>query len=416
MKKILPLILIHLLSLFLILRLIGLTVTDRLDKSKNLKSLKLASQLMPGKAVHYYHMGLLEHYNLINYDIHSTIRYYEAAIKRNPLYKEVWFDLANAYQSINRKEEAFMAIENFYKLNRNNPERVWDTGIFFMVNDSRPENSFKFFRRYIKLNPYSQEKVYKVINHMNIPVDTIISDILSEDVGLYNEYLRYLIREDMLDSALQFRGKVKHEYIDDSTMIRLCSSLISKSRYREAWALWDEIRGAGNVQVDNLDFSILSNGSFEDPVRNGCFDWVIGRISGIKTSVNNKIRSEGSRSFGIIFDGKYNLNVRVIRQVVPVEPDTGYFLKGRIKTEELTTTNGLFFEVYGHNCKGLYRRTESVTGTTDWKTLGLSFNTPGECKAIVVSLGREKSEKFNNKIGGMAWIDGIELIKSKIVD
>jgi hypothetical protein len=39
----------------------------------------------------------------------------------------------------------------------------------------------------------------------------------------------------------------------------------------------------------------------------------------------------------------------------------------------------------------------------------VEFTAPGNCKAIKIGVGRERSEKFDNKIGGDVWIDSITM-------
>jgi hypothetical protein len=50
-----------------------------------------------------------------------------------------------------------------------------------------------------------------------------------------------------------------------------------------------------------------------------------------------------------------------------------------------------------------------VTGTTSWEAETLDFSVPSDCEAIWVQVCRAESLKFDNKISGDYWLDGVEL-------
>jgi hypothetical protein len=55
--------------------------------------------------------------------------------------------------------------------------------------------------------------------------------------------------------------------------------------------------------------------------------------------------------------------------------------------------------------------TEQLTGTNDWSQLEKTFKVPPDTNLIVVQLCRIPSEKFDNKIGGEAWVDTVSLTR-----
>jgi hypothetical protein len=54
-------------------------------------------------------------------------------------------------------------------------------------------------------------------------------------------------------------------------------------------------------------------------------------------------------------------------------------------------------------------RTEELTGTNEWRLLDLTFTAGPGTKLIEVQLSREPSLKFDNKIRGTLWLDGVRL-------
>jgi hypothetical protein len=124
---------------------------------------------------------------------------------------------------------------------------------------------------------------------------------------------------------------------------------------------------------------------------------------------DHDIKKTGDASLSAHFDGNHNPDLSIIYEIVPVEPGKSYKLAGSVKTDKITTTNGIFFEVAGHRCEPFVKRSEPVTGTNLWKRMEIEFITPRDCKTVTVGARREKSVKFDNKIAGDVWIDSLSL-------
>jgi hypothetical protein len=151
------------------------------------------------------------------------------------------------------------------------------------------------------------------------------------------------------------------------------------------------------------------NGKFEKNINNNGFDWTISDLEGIK--ITTPAESGKGNSLKIEFDGKSNYDFYHFRQVVPVEENTSYTLTSDIKSENLTTRNGVFWEVYCLHKDDLYARSEQTYGTTDWHKVGLSFTTPTGCTSAVIRLRRFKTD-IDAPFSGALWIDNVELEKN----
>ena len=100
-------------------------------------------------------------------------------------------------------------------------------------------------------------------------------------------------------------------------------------------------------------------------------------------------------------------------QMVAVRPKQQYRISGQIRTDRLTTRNGILLEVLGDRCPTLAARSEVVTGTHDWRPLELAFTTPADCSLVKIGIKRERSEKFDNKISGDVWLDDFRMTEIK---
>lgn len=399
---------IHILSALIVLRLLIIPVFESLRNTHDPENLRLATRLMPGNALGHYNAGLLSHYGLPNADNGAAINHYEAAVKRNPLYSRAWFHLGRAYKAASRIDESLAAIENFYRLNPRSPGRTWDTGIFYLGVSGRIEKAMEYFKKYLELEPESQSRVYDILTQMDVPNKYIINNLLSDNASLYPQYLKYLMRQQRLDHAQDFWNNINRNFVDEQSRISFCEFLLAGRRYDEAWELWKEMNRRDLEGLFNEEMPF--NGGFEEVTRGGCFDWMVDRAEGVSVYFDSSVRSGGYRSLGISFDGKHNVDIYVIRQHLLLDPGA-YVLTADLKTNDLTTTNGLFFEARGRDCSGFYSTSEVITGTTLWNTVSMNFSVPPDCRLVDISLRRHKSRKLNNKIGGNAWVDEISLHK-----
>ena len=137
-------------------------------------------------------------------------------------------------------------------------------------------------------------------------------------------------------------------------------------------------------------------------------DWRIGKPEGADIDFDYGNKTRGDRSVKITFSGKSNIDFNHVSQTVPVDPDSNYLLTSDISTRDITTRNGVRWEVY---CNGMNEFSETYTGTIDWTTARISFITPHDCNVIHLRLRRIKSRKLDNLISGEAWIDNVNLFK-----
>ncbi len=349
-------------------------------------------------------------YNNEHRNLSKAINHYKESLRLSPLQGGCWLDLAKAYQIADRTREAGYAIERALTLIPKNPAVNWEAGVFYLINGEK-EKAIKSFKNFLLINPAQQKDVYELV--WQIPIDSqyLLKELLPPSYQYYKEYLLYLIATDRVNETKELWKTLRTFKIEDEVILKYTDYLISRNYYSDASNLWkDYISGKFSKEEIN-SVPNLWNGSFEYEVLNGGFDWKVNETEGVDVFIDEDIHLFGNRSLGIIFDGNHNPDITIASQVVQVDPGGTYSLRGYIKTEALTTTNGIFFVVEGHDCKGFLKKSEVLTGTTFWKEVNLDFSVPDGCNAITVKVRRERSHKLDNKIVGNAWIDAITLTK-----
>ena len=377
-------------------------------REQNEKALHSAIRWDKGNASYHYMLGKHYHMSLENPDMPKAIGAYQESLRRNPLQPGVWIDLSKAYQLNDQPAEAEHALQRAVRLNPNNPSLLWEAGTFWLMNNMT-DKAVTVLRQYLLLEPAMQSMVYDLCWKLKLENGNIIRDIVPQSYTYQSGYLSYLIATKKAAESAEAWKALDPDSIEKKDFIAYTNFLIEQGMYAEADTIWNEVTAKIEGMHGREANSLLWNHGFESEPLNGGFDWRITEAQGANVFIDDSIKMTGTRSLGVSFDGRSNPDITVARQIVPVSPGTFYSLRTYIKTDGITTKNGLFIQVQGHRCEGLEARTESITGSGYWKEVALNFEAPASCSAAVVKIRRERSQKLDNKIEGTAWIDGIIL-------
>lgn len=361
-------------------------------------------------ATYSYVLGRLYHYGLEHYDPEKARRYYKESLSLNPLQGGCWLDLAKASETAGSTADAGYAIKRAIRLVPKNPSVRWEAGVFYL-NTGDIDASLENFREFVLLQPEKQYVVYDLVWKLGLDARHILEALVPKTYAYYRKYLSYLVSTERINESKDVWNAMKGFEVEDEEFIKYTDFLISRHLYEDARDIWNDFQKKKTKPSKENGSAMPWNGSFEEDIVNGGYDWKINETKGVDVFLDRDTRMLGSRSLGVTFDGTQNPGVSIASQVVIVRPNTGYVLRGNIKTGSLTTSNGLVLSVEGHDCKGFYRKSDAVTGTNFWKEVVVEFNTPPDCNAVLISIKREKSTKLDNKISGNAWIDGINMVQ-----
>jgi hypothetical protein len=377
-------------------------------RQMNEKGLLSAASFDNKNATYRYILGRFYHYGSDATNINRAIDYYRSSLRLSPLQGGCWLDLAKAYQIAGLTKNAETALERASVLNPNNPEIMWEAGIFFLI-EGNVEKAVKVLKKFILLRSERQEDIYDIFWKLQLEPHYILKNLVPDSCPYYKRYLIYLISTGRIAESKELWERLENLPMEDELFLRYTDFLISKHLYDEAEKSWEIFVDKKFKKKKEDKPNLLWNGGFEHDIQNSGFDWRIGGAKGVQVFLDRDVRISGDRSLGVTFDGTENPDITIASQVVRVVPEAKYSLRGYIKANSLTTTNGLFLSVDGHDCKGFSKRSEVVAGTNFWKELSIEFEAPPGCNAISVNIRREKSQKLNNKISGIAWIDEINL-------
>ncbi|NWF98328.1 MAG: hypothetical protein HXY52_05255 [Nitrospirae bacterium] len=388
----------------IISQLLGFMVLRKIDE----KGLSSAISFDRDNATYYYLLGRFYQYDIYQINMEKAKKYYFESLKRNPLQGGCWLDLANIYKTQGQILQAGETLKRAVALNANNPQIIWEAGLFYL-NNNNIKDALQNFKQFIILNPGAQQTVYDLLYKLPVNSDDIINVLLPYNYSYHKNYLLYLISTKRINDAKNVWKNLYKQNVEDELILKYTDFLISEHYYEEAKEIWDKFISAKFQKSENENASEIWNNSFELKMLRGGFDWKINEAKGVDIYIDNDIHIHGKRSLGIDFNGTENLGITLASQVVMVKPGAAYRLKANIKTNKITTTNGIYFNITGHDCKELNVNSEVVTGTNFWKELLIDFKVPNTCNALTIMIKRDRSQKLDNKISGSVWIDQIIL-------
>lgn len=337
-----------------------------------------------------------------NYDISAprdrVYKLYRSALELNPLNYNYWYYLAEFLSEEGKRDKALFALNQATELSPGVVALRWRAGM--LASRLGDEKSLADnLSPVMAFDPERRKKAFIVVWQSLRNGDKILKII--PEIAL-PEYLNFLIETRRIPEAQKALGKFSNiKEIPEPTFLRYVSMLIDESMIESAKHTWVSKFG---------DWDGIWNGNFEKGLTNGGFDWNFNDVQGAKITMDNDTGGKGN-SVKIEFDGTNNVDFYNFRQHVPVEGNTRYELSAFMKSQDLSTRNGLFWEVYCPRSKELDAKTEEVLGTTDWHPVTVTFQTPEDCNFLRIVLRRSKSDEIHGNISGTVWIDDIALKK-----
>jgi hypothetical protein len=151
---------------------------------------------------------------------------------------------------------------------------------------------------------------------------------------------------------------------------------------------------------------LFYNGGFEtEPLQSG-FDWRFVSTDDAEVRRDTTVAREGLSSLQVSFSGKQNIDYMGVAHDLAVEKGKRYTLNFWMKTEGISTNEGMFVEILG--CQDCNPSPKQI-GTTYWQQFQIPFTAAAE--QVSVRLRRVPTDKFENLLKGKVWLDGFDLVQ-----
>jgi hypothetical protein len=132
----------------------------------------------------------------------------------------------------------------------------------------------------------------------------------------------------------------------------------------------------------------------------------------VQVTLDRRQRHTGKQSLRLFFDGKRNVNYDGVCTNAEVRPDTTYRFIAWVRTQALTSDEGIRFRLFSFSDSSASASTDSQDsrGTQPWTRVEMPWSSGKDVHRARVCILRSSSRSLDARIQGTAWIDDISLV------
>lgn len=337
---------------------------------------------------------------------------YGTATRLSPDSAQYWADLASAYEWAGRPKDALAAFNRAIALFPNSTALNWDLANFY-VRQGPASKALQPLGKVLGDTSIPRKQVFLLAARALPDQDAVLNEVLPQQPGFIADYLDFQLDSGKIDAAGKtFRRLLElRQTFDLRQTFPYLDALIQRKDsdgVANAWKALGE-RFPAEIKPRLAEGNLITNGNFQMDILNGGLDWRVTPAEGASVSIDESA-AQGQRSLRIDFDGTRNLDYEGILQVVPVRPNRKYAFSGRMRAQGISTDSGPRFEIFDPtDTRKLFIFTDQAIGTTPEVTRHLEFLTGAETRFVIVRVARRPSQRFENKIGGTAWVNDVEM-------
>jgi hypothetical protein len=387
---------------------------DHFAGSQSRQGFERATQLEPDNARNWYLLARYWQFNLEDSDPQQAIRAYKVAVSIDPRSPENWLGLGSAYESvgdISAARDAFLQARKAYPLSA---EASWQYGNF-LLRQGELKAAFAEMRRAVQADPKRGAEAFSRSIRAEPDVDLVLDRVLPPLRDVYVDVIWDQINEGHTEYALKTWDRLAaiHPSLPLQDVLSLMGSLVLRRQMTEARRVWDQaVVFAGMSDLQGPPGSVLWDGGFESGVTGVGFSWIISDyLGGVQVVFDASEKHSGKHSLRLTFDGKSNVNFNGVCHYVPVEPSTPYRFSAWLHTRDLTTDQGIRFQLHSLGVQdSTVLVTPAVHGSQPWMQMDLPWISGIDVHELQVCVVRLPSDQTDNRIQGTAWIDDVALV------
>lgn len=373
-----------------------------------------AVQLEPGNPEAWHLAGRSWQYDMEGADAQRAIYAYRTSLSLNPRSANTWLDLATAYESegdLPGAREAFLQAKRVYPVSA---EVSWRYGNFLLRQNELPA-AFVEIRQSVSVDPQRAAEAFSRCWRVDPDIQAILDHVLPSSAPVYLATIRELDADAAIDPALAVWDRLMalRPRLSLNEVIPFIDSLIQAHRIEDAHRAWDQsVALADSPPAIDPPGSVLWDGGFDTGVTGGGFAWTFAPATrGVQATFDSNEKHSGQRSLRLVFDGSRNVSFSDVCHVVAVQPGTTYNFSGWVRTQGLTTDQGIRFRLeWLENGRSASSETIEVHGTQPWTQLELPWTAVAGSGQLRVCVNRHPSDDFGSRIHGTAWVDDVALV------
>jgi hypothetical protein len=373
-----------------------------------------AARLEPDNAQNWYLLGRYWQYTLDEPNPSRAISNFRRALSLNPRSADAWLDLGTVYESEGNfpsAREAYLQAREVYPASA---AVAWRYGNF-LLRQGEIKPAFAEIRRAVYADPKRSAEAFSRCWHVDPDVGVVLDNVIPPNRAAYLDVIFELVTADQLKETLAVWERLVSMYprMSPADVMFFTDFLLQKGDFDDAHRVWQDALLLSDVVTGDPSGSVLWDGGFESNVSGGGFAWVFATPPpGVQVSLDQHQKHSGKQSVRIFFDGKHNTNFDGICTNAAVRPETTYRLSSWVRTQALTSDEGVRFRLYwfsDSHASG-YTDSQDSRGTQPWTRIEMPWTSGKDVHRARVCVLRNPSRGSDARIQGTAWIDDISLV------
>ena len=347
-------------------------------------------------------------------ELREAAEAYPQSLARNPWDPLAWEGLASIYSRLGDEQKEEAAWRGGVLTTPHSPYAAWGLANF-LLQGGRIEEALPLFRTAATYDPALRASLFELAWKLLADPQRIFKELVPADTAARIEYMNFLIwKKGLLREAYPVWQEILTSGVEHTVTLgqSYVEVLAAAGLGAEASQVWREILGRTDRPGKTSSGEQITNGDFEWPLRNAGLDWRMGPAPGYRISLDNFVYQEGTRSLRVDFDGTTNPEFAAVQQWVPVEPGRNYQFRAHLRTDNLSTDNGIFLSVATQRAppaESWEHLTETRVGSSPWTEEMIDLQTGSDTRVVLIQLRRRRSTKLNNLLQGTVWIDNLSL-------
>jgi len=373
-----------------------------------------AVKLEPRNPRNWYLLGRSYLYDLEQPDPGKAVSALRKSVELDPYSAEAMLDLAIAYDSEGDPVRARLALVEAQRVYPLSADVSWSFGNF-LLRQGDQNGAFAQFYKTLQLDPKRTSEAFSRSLQLQPDVRTVLDKVVPPSTGTYLPILRMLSEAYQMEDAqlvwdklVGLNGKVR---LDDTVVF--FDAFINRWRAQEAFRLWPQATAMmQNPPPPDPAGSLIWDGGFESGTADGGFRWRFTPVTrNVQISFDRSEKHSGEQSLRLLFNGHENVNFEDACHLFIPEPGRRYVLSGWIKTESLTSSEGIRFEIATRDAeKVTVFLGDETHGTQPWTQINVPWTAPEAGGLGKFCLRRKMSDMPGSDIQGAAWLDDVTLI------
>lgn len=374
-----------------------------------------AVRIEPRNPRNWYLLGRSYLYDLEQPEPAKAVSALRKSVQLDPYSAEAMLDLAIAYDSEGDAAQARAALVSAQRVYPQSADVAWSFGNFLLRRGEK-DAAFRELHKSLELDPTRAAEAFSRAWQLEPDPDVLLDFVIPPSALTLVPILGNLSNAGDLESAhaVWYRLAALQEKVPLPHIKVFFNALISRRMADEAARLWPQaVSIMQNPPPPDPTGSLLWDGGFESGINEGGFAWRYTSVSrNVQISSDRSEKHSGEQSLRILFNGRENINFEDVCHLFVPEFGQRYVLSAWVKTQSLTSSEGLRLQVSVYNRIGAIVAEQSgeIHGTQPWTQLLMNWTTPEDAGVGTVCVRRKMSDMPGSDIQGAAWIDDVAML------